>query len=384
MMNKIRRLLFFSFICWPLSVFAASNTLTEFSISPHSDKTEIRFILQRMESPTIFVLTHPDRLVVDFKNTRLQASIPKLTLKKTLILQIRRGYPKPGISRFVFDLNQPIHLEKKINQKRLTLVLFPSAKTVTKAPPILAFLHKGGRNSIMQKSPSHKLIIVIDPGHGGHDPGAIGKWKVEEKRVVLQIAKDLSVLINQNPHMQAILTRHDDSFMSLWDRLLVARKNKADLFIAIHADSYFNKRAEGASIYALSSHGATSVAARWLAIHENHSELNNVTLGDLDDQSYVLRSVLIDLAQTATIRDSLYLAKTLLKQLETVTHLHYRRIEQAPFMVLKSPDIPSILVETGFISNPHEELRLQDPAYQHKLAKALYDGICLYQHQYTA
>lgn len=374
MINKLRRWLLVSFICWPLTVFAANNTLTRFSINTHAGTAEIRFTLQRMESPAIFVLTHPDRLVVDFKNTRLQASIPKLTLKKTLILQIRKGYPKPGISRFVFDLNQPIHLEKTINQrqKTLALVLYPTAKTIkTIVKP-------------MPRFPAHKLIIVIDPGHGGHDPGAIGKWKVAEKRVVLQIARELADLINQNPHMQAILTRHDDYFMSLWDRLMIARKNKADLFIAIHADSFFNKRAEGASVYALSSHGATSVAARWLAIHENHSELNNVALGDLNDQSYVLRSVLIDLAQTATIRDSLYLAKTLLKQLQTVTRLHYRRVEQAPFMVLKSPDIPSILVETGFISNPREELRLRDPAYQHKLAQALYDGICLYQHQYTA
>lgn len=178
--------------------------------------------------------------------------------------------------------------------------------------------------------------------------------------------------------MRAVLTRQTDQYISLRTRLNLARQNQADLFIAIHADAYFNQQAKGASVYALSPRGATSEAARWLAQRENYSELDGIELHRLQDNSLMLRSVLIDLAQTITIHDSLRVGNNILDALEKVTSLHYQKVEQARFVVLKSPDIPSVLVETGFISHPQEEKRLADPAYQDKVAHALAQGIQQY------
>ncbi len=228
------------------------------------------------------------------------------------------------------------------------------------------------------------MVIVIDPGHGGKDPGAVGQHGTREKDVVLSIAKMLAERINKQPKMRAILTRDGDYYVSLRKRLQIARQHKADLFIAIHADSYFHKKARGASVYSLSHHGATSLAARWLAQRENHSELGGVDLNGLEDQSVILRSVLLDLAQTATNKASLRCGANLLDALGDVTKLHYPRVEQAPFMVLKSPDIPSILVEMGFISNISEENRLNNKKHQYQMATALFEGIANFQKKYSS
>jgi len=355
-----------------MTLMAATVLPNRLIITQNAGKTSIHFAENTTELPHAFILHHPDRLVIDLKNTRIKSDFHTFSLQKTPILHIRIGFPRPGFTRLVFDLKYPIKVVPSTIHHRMTWALQPLApqKELKITPSKVSLSHS-------------KLIIIIDPGHGGHDPGALGPHGIAEKNVVLQTAQYLAYLINQNPSLHAVLTRNGDYFVSLSERLRIARKNKADLFVAIHADSFFNKYAEGASVYALSHHGATSVAARWLAIHENHSELNNIALGELDDQSYVLRSVLIDLAQTATIRDSLYLANSLLSTLQKVTRLHYRRVEQAPFMVLKSPDIPSILVEIGFLSNPKEESRLRDSSYQHTMAAALYRGICLYRAAYT-
>lgn len=227
------------------------------------------------------------------------------------------------------------------------------------------------------------MIIVIDPGHGGRDPGAIGKCGTREKHVVLAIARQLADLINHKKGLRAVLTRNGDYFVPLGRRLKLSRKGKADLFLSIHADSFFNAHSRGVSIFALSRHGATSLAARWLADRDNHSELGGVHLGKLEDKSFMVRSVLIDLAQTATIRDSLHLGNSLLNSLDGMTRLHRGRVEQAPFMVLKSPDIPSILVEVGFLSNCSEEKKLRDPIYQKKIAHALFNGILHYIKKYS-
>lgn len=233
------------------------------------------------------------------------------------------------------------------------------------------------------RTQSHRVIIVVDPGHGGKDPGAISNHGIEEKNIVLSIAKKLVTKLNQTPHIHAILTRQNDSFLTLRERLMFARKHHADLFISIHADSYFDTSIEGATVYALSERGATTVAARWLAQRQNHPELGHVAFASLQDQSPVLRSVLIDLAQTATNRASLRLGHQLLTSLNTISALQHSIVEQAPFFVLKSPDIPSVLVETGFITNHHEEKRLANNHYQQKLANALYTGIVHYIKQYA-
>jgi N-acetylmuramoyl-L-alanine amidase len=236
----------------------------------------------------------------------------------------------------------------------------------------------GAQVKIRNKKKAPVFVIVIDPGHGGKDSGARGKKGTLEKNVVLSIAKKLQKEINKHVAMRAILTRQADYFVPLRGRLKLARKSNADIFIAIHADAYFNGGATGISVYALSQHGATSEAARWLAQSDNHAELDGVLFDTLQDHSLMLRSVLIDLAQTATIADSIRLGTFLLSTLDDISRLHYRHVEQAPFMVLKSPDIPSILVETGFISNPLEEERLANPQYQQKIAHALWLGIAQY------
>lgn len=239
------------------------------------------------------------------------------------------------------------------------------------------------KSPLFPRKKAHVFTVVIDAGHGGKDPGARGNQGIKEKVIVLSIAKKLAREINHHTNMRAILTRHGDYFVPLVQRLRLARKNKADLFIAIHADAYFDDKATGASVYALSEHGASSVAARWLARCENHAELDEVELNALQDQSPVLRSVLIDLAQTATMRDSLLLGRNILRSLDNISSLHYPRVERAPFLVLKSPDVPSILVEVGFISNPHEERRLANADYQNKIARALWMGIEQYQNEHT-
>lgn len=223
-----------------------------------------------------------------------------------------------------------------------------------------------------------KWTIMVDAGHGGKDTGARGINGLEEKEVVLSIARKLVAELNRDARFHAVMTRQSDYFVPLRDRVKLAHKANADLFIAIHADAYFNAHATGISVYALSRHGATSEAARWLAQRNNYSEFDGNELGSLHDQSPIVRSILIDLVQTATIQNSIRFGNKVLDSLETISSLHYSHVEQAPFMVLKSPDIPSILVETGYISNPIEERLLADDAYRSRLAHALYLGILNY------
>jgi N-acetylmuramoyl-L-alanine amidase len=228
------------------------------------------------------------------------------------------------------------------------------------------------------KRASKNIIVVIDAGHGGKDPGATGPRGTHEKRVVLQIAHLLKQSIDRYPGFKAVLTRSDDRYLTLRRRLALARIYHGDMFVAIHADAFINSRAHGASVFALSQRGATSEAARWLAERENQSELMGGV--DLADKDRLLRSVLIDLSQTATIGASLKIGSGMITNLRQIVPMHANRVEQAAFVVLKSPDIPSLLVETGFISNPTEEQQLILRSHQQKLANAMARGIVRYFH----
>ncbi len=222
----------------------------------------------------------------------------------------------------------------------------------------------------------NKIIVVIDPGHGGKDSGAVGADNTKEKNVVLQIAKRLKKKIDAMPDMKAILTRSTDKYISLRGRLRLARKYKADLFVSIHADAFHSPRARGSSVFILSNRGASSEAARWLAQRENAVDLKyGIDIGDYDKD---ISNVLMQIQQDATIESSYILANKTLGQLRGIGKVHKRRVERAGFAVLKSPDIPSMLVETAFISNPDEEKRLNSPAYQEKLAIAIAKGIQRY------
>lgn len=370
-------------VLWVLfiGIAHAQNTtaaLTKMSFENTDVSSRLTLILNKKPTRySVFTLENPQRLIIDLENTQLKININSIQLPSFIVNSIRIGHPHEAVTRLVLDLKSPIQVRNST---------FPVRRTKAQIVAIDIYKLNVKKNNVtkLQVAPvvpmpvKKTVVIVIDPGHGGKDPGARGMNGAREKNVVLKISRDLADLINKQPYMRAILTRNGDYFVPLRGRLDSARKGKADLFVAIHADSYFDPRARGASIYALSARGATSEAARWIAQRENYSELGDVDLKDLDDQSHLLRSVLIDLAQTTTVRDSLRLGTSLLDSLDDVTRLHYARVEQAPFVVLKSPDIPSVLVELGFISNPTEESLLCNSVYQKKLARALLSGIQKY------
>ena len=220
------------------------------------------------------------------------------------------------------------------------------------------------------------ITIAIDAGHGGEDPGALGRSGTQEKDVTLAIARKLKERIDREPNMRAVLTRDGDYFIPLQMRVHKARRVNADLFVSIHADAFVKPHARGSSVFALSERGATSAAARWLAKRENEADLIGGV--NLDVKDRYLKQTLLDLSQTATINDSLKLGKAVLSELGEINTLHKAQVEQAGFAVLKAPDIPSILVETAFISNPEEEAKLRSDAYQEKMAEAIFQGIKRY------
>ena len=258
--------------------------------------------------------------------------------------------------------------------KKIPVKILPAKVIPVKTPPVKMTPAPVQALHVPSKS-LRDVVVVLDPGHGGKDPGAIGMHKSAEKHVVLAIALKLKQLIDRQPGMRAVLTRNGDYYIGLRERMSIARRHNADIFVAIHADAFNNPNSNGASVFALSPRGATSEAARWLAEKENHSELGGVNLSGLDDQNGVIRTVLLDLSQTATIGSSVQMGSRVLRGLDTVTTLHNNKVEQARFVVLKSPDIPSILIETGFISNPREERNLNSPFYQARLTQAIFKGL---------
>ena len=273
------------------------------------------------------------------------------------------------------------------NKPRMATVLAPPAQVPedkgTKPDPLPAATD-GATQKVVSDIPEDKpnsdvvrlITIAIDAGHGGEDPGAKGATGSHEKDITLAIAKRFKALVDAEPNMRGVLTRDADYFIPLHGRVVKARKLQADLFVSIHADAFVSPDARGSSVFALSEHGATSAMARMLAKRENESDLIGGVR--LDDKDPYLAKTLLDLSQTATISDSLKLAKSVLGRLGEINSLHKGTVEQAGFAVLKSPDIPSILVETAFISNPEEEKRLNDEDYQHKLATAILAGVKRY------
>ncbi len=312
----------------------------------------------------------------------------KVTADDPYIQGLRVGRNRPGVVRVVLDLKTEVKPQiftlKPIGEygHRLVLDIYPTVEV----DPLVALIEKEERERREKKlsadpKPEEKpkasvarlATIVIDPGHGGEDPGAIGRRGSREKHITLTIAKRLKALIDAEPGMRAVLTRDGDFYLPLHLRVDKARKVRADLFVSIHADAFIRPNARGSSVFALSEKRATSEAARWLANKENDADLIGGV--NLDVKDKYLAQTLLDLSQTATIDHSLRLGSSVLKRLGGVNTLHKPRVEQASFAVLKAPDIPSILVETAFISNPDEEKRLNDESYQDKLARAILDGI---------
>lgn len=372
---------FFCFLCAQGNLLAAE--LTSLIVRKQDNTTSILCTFSSNFTHRAFILPSPSRLVLDFPNTNSSLNWSRIALDNTMLIRLRTGRPTPQTLRLVFDTKQLMTLKtsvwqpanKKLRGLRIDLVAsktFNSGQT----KPVYTAAHQ---NIVRKPSSSLRdVVVVIDPGHGGKDPGAMGQKHTAEKQVVLAIALKLKQLIDKQPGMRAVLTRKGDYYIGLRERMYIARKDDADIFVAIHADAFNNPNSNGASVFALSARGATSEAARWLAEKENYSELGGVNLRGLDDRNGVIRTVLIDLSQTATIEASLQMGNRVLRHMDAVTRLHNAKVEQARFMVLKSPDIPSILIETGFISNPREESNLTSPAYQARLTQAIFNGIKAY------
>jgi N-acetylmuramoyl-L-alanine amidase len=374
--------------------------ITSARVWPSQDYTRVTFETQAAVKHSVQSVKDPERLVLDLEGVDITPALTELADKirpdDPYVKSVRFGRYKPGVTRVVFDLKGEVRAQAFALAPigdyghRLVLDLYP----VVPNDPLIAFLDKiqadraaaarvpapaapGETPAPVAAKPMERLIIVaIDAGHGGEDPGAKGRGGTFEKNVTLAIAKKLKERIDQEPNMRALLTRDGDYYMPLHMRVGKARRVKADLFVSIHADAFIKPGARGSSVFALSESGASSAAAGWLARKENEADLIGGV--NLDVKDPYLKQTLLDLSQTATINDSLKLAKAVLGEIGGINTLHKPHVEQAGFAVLKSPDIPSILVETAFISNPEEEQKLNSDAYQGKMAEAVLAGIKRY------
>lgn len=372
---------------------------------PAEDYTRVAIEHSERLKFTHFTVKDPDRLVVDLEGIEFNRVLEQLSSKispdDSNIKLLRAGRFKPDVVRLVMELKnevkpQVFELAPVGNYgHRLVLDVYP----LVPPDPMLQLLAKhqpfDGDSSaaveakpdigadMPQESPGQSkptvdrlVTITLDPGHGGEDPGAVGRGGSYEKHVTLEVARRLKAKIDAEPNMRAVLTRDRDYFVPLATRVQKARRIQSDLFISIHADAFIRPDANGSSVFALSESGASSSAARYLAQKENEADL--VGGVNLDVKDPMLARTLLDLSQTATISDSLKLGKAVLNEIGGINRLHKEHVEQAGFAVLKAPDIPSILIETAFISNPEEERRLNDDAYQDKMADAIISGIRKY------
>ena len=420
-------------IGYAAAAFAQSPPAPQIQVSaarvwPAADYTRIALESTQPIRHQMLTLKNPERLVIDLENVALNTVLnglaEKIGTSDPFVKSVRVGQFKPDVVRLVFDLKSEVKpqvfaLVPVAGYKhRLALDIYPleppdplqaildnrerapdpataaataPAPTPSPAasPPSVTADVRPAPEKAVPRAPektaradprragsTRVITIAIDPGHGGEDPGARGANGTWEKNVTMAISRKLKERIEQEPNMRALLLRDGDFFMSLGARVVKARRANADLFVSVHADSFTSPEARGSSVFALSERGATSAAANWLARKENEADLIGGVNLDVPDP--YLKQTLLDLSQTATINDSLKLAKAVLTEVGGINRLHKNHVEQAGFAVLKSPDIPSILVETAFISNPDEERRLNDEAYQKKMADAIFAGIKRY------
>jgi N-acetylmuramoyl-L-alanine amidase len=353
---------------------AHSVDIRSVRLSSVAEATRVVLDLSGSAQHSLAVMSNPDRMVLDVSGAELQGGARALPAAAGVVKQVRMARRPAGELRFVFDLAHPIRAKSFLAQPnehygyRLVIDLggAPAGTVLADMPVKVEHARPEARD----------LIIAIDAGHGGEDPGAIGKNGTREKDVVLAIARALAQQVDAEPGMRAVLTRDGDYFVPLRDRMRRARARQADLFVSIHADSVHDRAIDGSSVYILSQRGATNEASRWLAERENASDLIGGV--SLDDKGDVLASVLLDLSQSAALNASQAAAEQVLRKLNQVGEVRKPLVQQAGFMVLKSPDIPSMLIETAYISNPQEELRLRATAHQAKLAGAIHQGLRAY------
>ncbi|AKS07304.1 N-acetylmuramoyl-L-alanine amidase [Pseudomonas trivialis] len=342
------------------------------------DKLRLVFDLSGPVQYKTFTLSAPERLIIDLNGAGLSGDFSQLALKNSGITSIRSGHFGKGDTRIVLDLAAPMQLNSFLlppqdgQGHRLVLDL----TSATQAPRQIA----AEPAPLVDKAhPKRDIIVVVDPGHGGKDPGAVGSKGQREKDVVLSIAQLLAKRLKREKGFDVKLVRNDDFFVPLRKRVEIAHKHNADMFISVHADAAPRITASGASVYALSEGGATSATARFMAQRENGADLLGATsLLNLKDKDPMLAGVILDMSMNATIASSLQLGSSILGSLEGITSLHQKRVEQAGFAVLKSPDVPSILVETGFISNARDSARLVTARHQQAVADGLFEGLKKY------
>ncbi len=343
-------------------------------VSAPADSTRLVFDVSGPLDYKLFEIGNPDRVVLDIRGAAFSPGFVT-PAGKGLLKSLRTGKQGKGDARVVLDLAAGAHPKSFVLPP-------PDARSGYKLIVDLYPKSKGQRETVKSASAlvakPRNVVIALDPGHGGVDPGATGSSGTHEKEITLAVARELKTLIDKQPGMSAVLTRDGDSFIPLKDRYQIARNAKADLFVSIHADAFASGDARGSSVWVLSSRGATSEAAHWLADRENRADL--VGGVSLDDKDNTLAAVLLDLSQGATLEASGAVADQVLHALGRIGPTHRGYVEKANFVVLRSPDVPSILVETAFITNPAEEKRLSNPAQREKLANAILEGVRSYFH----
>ncbi|HEI8868406.1 N-acetylmuramoyl-L-alanine amidase AmiC [Serratia sp. AKBS12] len=398
-----RRLLQGVAATWLLSVsrvgFAASSHVIAVRVWPSSTYTRVTLESNEELKYKQFALTNPDRIVVDIEGVHLNSILKgiagQVQTADPYLKQARVGQFDKNTVRLVLELKQSVspHMftlsPVAEYRNRLVLDLYPSkSSSGEEYDPLLALLEDYNKGDLERTLPAptqapqagkagrdRPIVIMLDPGHGGEDPGAIGKYKTREKDIVLQIARRLSTMIKREPNMKVFMTRNEDVFIPLKVRVAKARKQRADLFVSIHADAFTSRAARGSSVFALSTKGATSAAAKFLAQTQNESD----QIGGVSKSGdRYLDHTMFDLLQTATINDSLKFGKEVLNRMGKINRLHKNRVDQAGFAVLKAPDIPSILVETAFISNIEEERKLRTSRFQQQVAESILAGIKAY------
>jgi N-acetylmuramoyl-L-alanine amidase len=361
------------------AALAAPVTVQNLRVWQAPDNTRLVFDLSSPLEHRVQTLADPPRIVIDLEQARLQGALPAVEAGSALIAAVRTAQHDANTLRIVLELKNPANPRSFLLKPagpyghRLVVDLYDAAVTARTEEA-----RSGAREPVREESRApREIVIAIDAGHGGEDPGAIGRrYRTREKDVTLAVARELARLVAGTPGMRAVLTRDGDYYVGLRERYYKARRHGADVFVSIHADAVPGGKAQGASVYALSERGATSALAKHLADRENFADLvGGVSLDDKDDQ---LRRVLLDMTQSVTIKYSLELGETVLGELRRVGPVHLQRVNQAGFMVLKSPDIPSVLVETAFISNPTEEKKLRTRDFQQALAHGIFNGVKRY------
>ena len=367
------------FPCWAAALMLLVSThvigadIESVRLWQAPEYTRLVIDLSEVAEHQLIILKNPNRLVIDLINVDLKTTFNSLDISKTPIASIRHAVRNKSDLRIVLDLNSNVNPKSftlTANEKygnRLVVDLYANTQTVSKTV-----------DKILERK-NRKIIIAIDAGHGGEDPGALGPKSIQEKIVALQIAKKIEKLFDQNIYFDGVLIRTGDYYVGHRKRMAIAHERGADFFISVHADAWTSSSVSGASVYALSTKGATSEAARYLASKANRADLiGGASTLRLDDKDDVLAGVLLDLSMNETLRRSLEAGQYVLNNMGRVTKLHKKRVEQASFLVLKSPDIPSLLVETGFISNPREARQLNNADHQEKIAQAIFNGLVDY------